>query len=105
MSCDRVIHFTYSKDLARILCDLIETDSYGIWHARNEGAYTPAEFAELVIRQSGRSCRIVPVRDAELPAHARRPLNSRLTSELPAGILPMPSTEDALSRYLEEITR
>ena len=105
MSCDRVIHFTYSKDLARILCDLIETNSYGIWHARNEGAYTPAEFAELVIRQSGRSCRIVPVRDAELPAHARRPLNSRLTSELPAGILPMPSTEDALSRYLEEITR
>ena len=105
MSCDRVIQFTYSKDLAVVLCDLIGTDAYGIWHARNEGAYTPAELAEMVIKKSGRSCRIVPVRDAELPAHARRPMNSRLTAELPAGIGPMPSVEDALERYLDEVIR
>ena len=104
-SCDRVIQPTYSKDLARVLCDLIETDCYGIWHARNEGACTPAEFAEMVIKKSGRSCRIVPVRDTEIPSHARRPMNCRLTAELPAGIAPMPSVEDALSRYLEEIIR
>ncbi len=103
LSCDRILQYAYSRDLARVLCDLAETDSYGIWHARNEGAYTPAEFAELVIKKSGRSCRIIPVRDAELPSHARRPLNSRLTAELPAGIAPMPSVEDALDRYLEEI--
>ena len=63
------------------------------------------EFAEMVIKKSGRSCRIVPVRDAEIPSHARRPMNCRLTAELPAGIAPMPSVEDALSRYLEEIIR
>ena len=103
MSCDRVLHFTYYRDLARVLCDLIETDCYGIWHARNEGACTPVEFAEMVIKKSGRSCRIVPIRDADIPSHARRPLNSRLTAELPAGIAPMPSVEDALDRYLEEI--
>ena len=50
-----------------------------------------------------RSCRIVPIRDADIPSHASRPLNSRLTAELPAGIAPMPSVEDALDRYLEEI--
>ena len=66
-------------------------------------ACTPVEFAEMVIKKSGRSCRIVPVRDIDLPSHARRPLNSRLTAELPAGIAPMPSVEDALDRYLEEI--
>ncbi len=104
LSCDRVLQFSYSKDLARVLCDLIETDSYGIWHARSEGACTPAEFAEMVIKKSGRSCRIVPIRDADIPSHARRPLNSRLTAELPAGIAPMPSLEDALDRYLGEIT-
>ena len=103
LSCDRVINFTYSRDLARVLCDLIETDSYGIWHARSEGACTAVEFAEMVIKKSGRSCRIIPVRDIDLPSHARRPLNSRLTAELPAGIAPMPSVEDALDRYLEEI--
>ena len=104
MSCDRVIQPTYSKDLARILCDLIETENYGIWHARNEGACTPAEFAELVIRKTGRSCRIVPIRDADLPFHARRPLNSRLTSELPAGIGPMPSVENALDMVRRSTT-
>ena len=104
-SCDRVIQPTYSKDLARLLCSLIETDCYGIWHARNEGACTMAEFAETVIKKSGRSCRIVPVPDSELPSHARRPLNCRLTSELPAGIAPLPSVEDALDRYLREILR
>ena len=105
VSCDRVIQFAYSKDLARVLCDLIETDSYGIWHAGNEGACTPVEFAEAVVRKTGRACRIIPVRDADLPAHARRPLNSRLSAELPSGIRPMPSLEDALDRYLEEIIR
>lgn len=105
VSCDRVIQPTYSRDLARVICALIETDCYGIWHARNEGACTPAEFAEMVIKKSGRSCRIVPVRDAEIPSHARRPMNCRLTAELPAGFAPMPSVEDALSRYLDEIIR
>lgn len=105
VSCDRVVQPTYSKDLARVLCDLIETECYGIWHARNEGACTPEEFAKAVIKKSGRSCRIVPVPDAKLTSHARRPLNCRLTSELPAGIAPLPSVEDALDRYLQEILR
>ena len=105
LSGDRTVQYAYSKDLARVLCDLIGTDCYGIWHARNEGACTPAEFAEKVIKKSGRFCRILPVSENELPPHARRPLNSALTAELPAGIAPMPSLEDALDRYLEEIIR
>lgn len=105
LPCDRMVQFVYSKDLARVLCDLIGTDFYGIWHARNEGIYTPAGFAEMVAEKSGRSCRILPVSGSELPSHARRPMNSGLTAELPAGIAPMPSVEDALDRYLEEIIR
>ena len=103
-SCDRVIQPTYSKDLARVLCDLIETDSYGIWHARNEGACTPAEFAEMVEKKSGRICRILALPDAELPLHARRPFNCRLAAELPVGFEPMPAVEDALERCLAEVS-
>ncbi len=105
VSCDRVIQPTYSGDLARVICDLIETGSYGIWHARNEGACTPAEFAEMVMQKSGRFCRIVPIHDADLPHRARRPLSACLAAALPEGIRPMPSLDDALTRYLQEIIR
>ena len=30
---------TYTKDLARLLVDMIETDKYGYYHATNEGGY------------------------------------------------------------------
>ena len=103
MSCDRILQYAYSKDLARVLCDLVETNCYGIWHACNQGAATPAEFAETVVRKSGYFCRIIPVPEAKLPLPARRPLNGLLSAELPDGIAPMPSLENALDRYLEEI--
>ena len=105
LPCDRVVQYVFSKDLAQVLCDLAETECYGIWHARNEGAYSPAEFAELVMKKAGCSCRIQPVCDTGFPSHARRPLNFRLSAELPAGIGPMPTVEDALDRYLDEIIR
>ena len=105
LSCDRIIQPTWSKDLARVICDLVMTDSFGIWHARNKGACTPAEFAEMVMKKTGVSCQIIPVHDAELPSHARRPLNSRLAAKLPDGITPMPDLGDALDRYLQEIIR
>lgn len=105
LSCDRIIQPTWSKDLARVICDLVMTDSFGIWHARNKGACTPAEFAEMVMTKTGVSCQIIPVHDAELPSHARRPLNSRLAAKLPDGITPMPDLGDALDRYLQEIIR
>ena len=106
LSCDRIIQPTWSKDLARVICDVIATESFGIWHARNSrGACTPAEFAEMVMKKSGVSCQIIPVHDAELPSHVRRPLNGRLAAKLPDGITPMPDLSDALDRYLQEINR
>ena len=84
---------------------LIETDRYGIWHARNEGYYSRAEFAEMVIKKAGINCRIIPVPTSELAASFHRPLNLRLTADLPAGLEPMPSVENALDRYLAELSR
>ena len=84
-----------------MLCDLIVTEKYGIWHARNEGFLSRAEFAELVMKKAGIDCRIVPVPTSEIPEAPRRPLNCRLAAELPPEISPMPSVEDALDRYLQ----
>ena len=104
VACDQVGSPTWARDLARVMCDLIETERYGIWHARNEGFFSRAEFAEMVIKKSGISCRILPVPTAELIGSLHRPLNLRITAELPAGIEPMPSVEDALDRYLAEMS-
>jgi len=103
--CDQVGSPTYAKDLARVICDLIATEKYGIYHVRNEGFLSWADFAEMIMKKSGLDCRIIPVPSSEYPTPARRPLNSRLSAkslEL-AGIAPMPSVEDALDRYLEEL--
>ena len=94
---------TWSRDLARAICDLIETDRYGIWHIRNEGYCSRAEFAEMVIKKAGISCRVVSVPSSELSGSPRQPLNLRLAASLPAGINPMPSVEDALDRCLAEM--
>ena len=101
---DRFGNPTYVADLAKVLCDLIVSDRYGIWHVRNEGSYSPADFARLVNKKAGRTGRVIAVPDAELPPHARRTMNCRLTAELPAGFSPMPTVENALERYLEKVT-
>ena len=102
---DQVGSPTYARDLARVICDMIPTEKYGIYHVRNEGFLSWADFAKMIMEKSGISCRIVPVSSAEYVTLARRPLNSRLSGKklLDAGFGSMPSVEDALDRYLEEL--
>ncbi|QTE69506.1 dTDP-4-dehydrorhamnose reductase [Clostridiales bacterium] len=102
---DQVGSPTYAVDLARVICDMIPTEKYGIYHVRNEGFLSWADFASMIMEKAGLSCRIVPVPTSEYPALARRPLNSRLNgSKLQeSGFAPMPTVEDALDRFLAEL--
>ena len=102
---DQIGSPTYSRDVARVICDLLPTDKYGIYHVRNEGFMSWYDFAKMIMSKTGLSCRVVPVPSAEYPTPARRPLNSRLDGSrlAEAGIEPMPSVESALDRFLEEI--
>jgi len=103
--CDQVGSPTYTRDLARVICDFLPTEKYGIYHVRNEGFLSWYDFARLIMDKAGLHCRVIPVPTSEYPTPARRPLNSRLSGERLAasGIRPMPSVEDALDRYLAEI--
>ncbi len=103
--CDQIGSPTYSRDLARVICDLLPTEKYGIYHARNEGFLSWAEFAQQIMDRAGLRCRVIPVPTSEYPTPARRPLNSRLSvaSLKEAGIQPLPPVEDALARYLAEL--
>jgi dTDP-4-dehydrorhamnose reductase len=46
---DQVGSPTYTKDLAVLLCDMAESDKYGVYHATNEGFCSWAEFAETIM--------------------------------------------------------
>ena len=102
---DQIGSPTYAKDLARVICDMIPTDKYGIYHVRNEGYVSWADFAKMIMEKSGLSCRIIPVPSSEYITLARRPLNSRLSGKKlqAAGFAPMPTVADALDRYLAEL--
>ncbi len=102
---DQVGSPTYTQDLARVICDLIFTERYGIYHVRNEGYISWARFARMIMAERNLSCRIIPVTSEEYVSAARRPLNSRLSAGrlAAAGIAPMPSVQDALHRYIREL--
>lgn len=98
---------TYTKDLARLLVDMIETEQYGCYHATNEGGYISwYDFACEIFRQAGYSTKVLPVTTQEYGlSKAPRPYNSRLDKKkiVDAGFVPLPHWQDALHRYLQEI--
>ena len=61
--CDQIGSPTYSKHLARLLCKMISTEKFGVYHATNEGFCSWAELARevflLPVRQQ-RSIRFCP---------------------------------------------
>ena len=100
--CDQIGSPTYTKDLARLLCNMIETEKYGIYHATNEGYCSWAEFASKIIELSGAETKITPIQSSEYKAAAVRPSNSRLSKASldQNGFERLPHWEDALKRYL-----
>ncbi len=102
---DQIGSPTYTRDLARIICEMIPTEKFGIYHVTNEGYLSWADFARRIMAAEGLPCRIVPVPSEAYPTAARRPLNSRLDGSRlrEAGFRPLPPVEDALARYLAEL--
>ena len=98
---------TYTYDLARLLVDMIETDKYGYYHATNEGGYISwYDFACEIFRKAGYTTKVIPVTTEEYGlSKAARPFNSRLNKAklLENGFKPLPTWQDALARYLDEI--
>ena len=98
---------TYTYDLARLLVDMNETDKYGYYHATNEGGYISwYDFTVEIYRQAGLNTKVIPVTTKEYGlSKAARPFNSRLDKSklVQNGFTPLPTWQDALSRFLIEI--
>ncbi len=102
---DQVGSPTYTRDLAGLVCDMIVTERYGVYHATNEGVCSRDEFAEEIFRVFDRPVTVRPVSSAEFVRPAARPLNSRLSKKSlrDAGFTPLPDWHDALLRYAAEL--
>lgn len=105
--CDQIGTPTYTLDLSRLLVDMCETENFGYYHATNEGGYISwYDFTCEIFRQAGYTTKVVPVTTAEYGlSKAARPFNSRLDKSklTDNGFKPLPTWQDALSRYLKEI--
>lgn len=75
---DQVGSPTYTKDLAPLLVDMIETDKYGVYHATNEGYCTWYEFAKEIFRIADVDIKVNPINTSEYPTKAIRPMNSKM---------------------------
>lgn len=97
---------TYTLDLARLLVDMVETEKYGYYHVTNEGGYISwYDFCCEFYKQYGLKTEVIPVSTAEYGLSvAARPFNSRLSKSklVEAGFKPLPTWQDAVSRYLKE---
>ncbi len=75
--CDQVGSPTHTYDLAKLLCEMIQTDKYGIYHATNEGYCSWYEFACEIFKAAGMDVKVIPIKSDEYPTKAKRPKNSK----------------------------
>lgn len=103
---DQIGSPTYTKDLAKLLVAMMESDKYGTYHATNEGVCSWYEFACEIFKQAGmKEVEVTPVTSEAFPTKAKRPHNSRMSKEKleKNGFFRLPTWQDAVGRYLKEI--
>lgn len=98
---------TYTKDLARLTVDMVETEKYGFYHATNEGGYISwYDFCKEIYAQSGLATEVIGITTEEYGlSKAVRPFNSRLdkTKLIEEGFDLLPDWRDAVRRFLKEV--
>lgn len=102
---DQVGSPTYTEDLAPLLCDMVQSERYGVYHATNSGECSWAEFARAIYEDAGKDTAVDAITTEEYKtAKAARPLNSRLSkrSLTDAGFSSLPVWRDALARYMRK---
>lgn len=103
--CDQIGSPTYAKHLAELLCEIVKTEKYGIYHATNEGFCSWAELAQETFFLAQKSTKVNPVLSSEYKTKATRPLNSRLSKASldRGGFKRLPPWQAAVKEYLGNI--
>ena len=100
---DQIGSPTFTADLASLLCDMLATEAYGVYHATNEGVCSWAELAEAIFSLAGKNTAVRHVSTEEYAAKAKRPKNSRLSKRSldEAGFERLPEWESSLEKMLK----
>lgn len=105
---DQVGAPTYAKHLAVATTEILAhgAEVTGIFHATGAGSASWFEFAQAIVRGSGRATAVVPITTAEFLRPAKRPANSRLDNSRLAQTygIELPSWEAGLAQCLAEMT-
>jgi dTDP-4-dehydrorhamnose reductase len=100
---DRTASPSYVCDVAAATRALVERGTPGLYHCVGTGSCTWLELAREAARLLGREreARLVPVPAAAVPLRASRPQFAALSNARLRAIMPMPTWQDALSRYIK----
>ena len=99
---DQIGSPTYTKDLAPLLVDMIETDKYGIYHATNDGFCSWYEFAREIFNIANIDITVNSILTSQYPTRAARPINSKMSKQklIDNGFSTLRSWKDALKDYI-----
>ncbi|CUH94484.1 hypothetical protein P22_0550 [Propionispora sp. 2/2-37] len=94
---------TSTVELAKAIFQLLESDSYGTYHATCQGQCSWYDFACEIFRQTGKQVKIVPVATGEFPRPAKRPAYSVLDNYMLRMTVgdPMREWQTALKEYIK----
>jgi len=101
---DQVFSPTYTKDLAKKIVELIDTEYYGIFHITNKGVCSWYEFAKEILNMAGLKTQVIPVTSDQYPTPAKRPRFSVLDNYhlRLLGMDDMRPWQEALRDYMRE---
>jgi len=95
---------TSALEIARVIAFLIETESYGIYHATCEGSTSWYDFAVEIFKQAGKEVSIKAIPTSEYPTPAKRPrysvLDNKALRERHGYI--MKEWKEALEEYMKD---
>lgn len=100
---DQIGSPTYTADLAVLLCEMIVTEKYGVYHATNQGYCSWAEFAEAIFQAANYTTKVNHIASDMYPTKAVRPKNSRMCKKILCinGFERLPTWQDAVQRFVK----
>ena len=104
---DQIGSPTYTKDLSKLLLDMIENNKKGLFFATNEDFCSWYEFAEYIFKINNINIKLNKVLTKDYKTLAKRPLNSKLSKNKldEEGLTRLPSWQDATSRFCKVLKK
>jgi dTDP-4-dehydrorhamnose reductase len=103
---DEISNPTYAPDLAQAIAQLIQTRAYGLYHFTNAGYCSRYDYAQEILRQSGRGhLPIEPITLAEYTRPSAVPLFTPLANTKGAALgITLRPWPEALAAYFKEVS-